>query len=166
MAGTLQWYCLDYWQDLLGLDIMSAKREIQHLIQMRPDTIPFLDALRDSGKEVVLVTNAHRDGLSLKVELTALDNHITRLISTHDYGVTKESQDLWEALYKDIHFDPQATLFVDDSVPILHAAKAFGIKHLLCVENPDSKQPNRGITEFPSIIDYRNEVPFITRENG
>ena len=38
--------------------------------------------------------------------------------------------------------------------------------HLLCVENPDSKQPNRGITEFPSIIDYRNEVPFITRENG
>ncbi len=163
VAGTLQWYCLDYWQALLGLDIMSAKREIQHLIQMRPDTIPFLGALRDSGKDVILVTNAHRGGLSLKVELTALDQHITRLISTHDYGVTKESQALWQALHQDVDFNPQTTLFVDDSIPILHAAKTYGIKHLLCVENPDSKKPNRGVTEFPSIIDYRDEIPFIIK---
>jgi HAD superfamily hydrolase (TIGR01509 family) len=159
--GQIQWYCLDFWQEKLDLDIVSAKREIQHLITLREDTIPFLDALKNSGREVVLVTNAHRESLSLKVEMTQLDSHITRLISTHDYGVTKESQLLWQALQQDVPFDPQRTLFVDDSIPILHAAKTFGIAHLLCVDNPDSRKPLRGVTEFPSVVDYRNEIPFI-----
>src|SRR5688572_26332982 len=36
VQGTLDWYCLDYWQSELGLDIVSLKREIQHLIAVRP----------------------------------------------------------------------------------------------------------------------------------
>jgi putative hydrolase of the HAD superfamily len=38
---------------------------------------------------------------------------------------------------------------------ILKAAQDFGIKHLLAVSNPDSQQPVREISEFPSIQDYR-----------
>lgn len=155
VEGTLSWYCLDYWAEKLDMDIVAAKREIEHLIQMREDTLPFLDALKASGREVILVTNAHPDSLSLKVEHTQLDAHIDRLISTHEFGVTKESQLLWQKLQQRIGFDPQKTLFVDDSLRILQAAKDFGIKHLLAVSNPDSQQPNREITEFPSVQDYR-----------
>lgn len=159
--GQIQWYCLDFWQEKLDIDIVAAKREIQHLISLREDTIPFLDALKASGKDVILVTNAHRDSLSLKVEMTQLDTHISRLISTHDYGVTKESQKLWQALQEDVGFDNATTLFVDDSIPILTAAQDFGIQHLLCVDNPDSQKPLRGITEFASVVDYRSQIPFI-----
>ena len=48
-----------YWAKHLDMDIVAAKREIEHLIAMRDDTLPFLDALHNSGREVVLVTNAH-----------------------------------------------------------------------------------------------------------
>lgn len=156
--GQIQWYCLDYWAEQLNMDIMAAKREVQHLISMRPDTLPFLDALHESGRKVVLVTNAHPDSLSLKVEHTQLDSHIDELISTHEFGVTKESQQLWQQLRQRLNFDPARTLFVDDSLPILHAAKRFGIGHLLAVSNPDSKQPVRNIDEFPAISDYRTIV--------
>ena len=96
IMGQIEWYCLDYWADYLQMDIVEAKREVEHLIAMRDDTIPFLDALKASGRDVVLVTNAHPDSLSLKVEHTQLDSHIDQLISTHIFGVTKESQTLWQ----------------------------------------------------------------------
>ncbi|WP_026376225.1 GMP/IMP nucleotidase [Aestuariibacter salexigens] len=161
VMGTLEWYCLDYWADKLDIDIMQAKREIEHLISMRPDTLPFLDALHDSGREVVLVTNAHPNSLSLKIEHTQLDAHIDTLISTHEFGVTKESQALWQQLQQRLGFDPDHTLFVDDSLAILEAAQTFGIKYVLAVKNPDSKQAHREIDAFPAVDDYRplvNEI--------
>jgi putative hydrolase of the HAD superfamily len=59
-------------------------------------------------------------------------------------------------LQQRLGFDPATTLFVDDSLTILEAAKTFGIKHLLAVSNPDSKQPAREITAFPAVTDYRD----------
>jgi putative hydrolase of the HAD superfamily len=157
--GQIQWYCLDYWAESLEMDLenefMPLKRELAHLLALRDDTIPFLDALHDSGRQVVLVTNAHPNSLALKIEHTQLDAHIDNLISTHEFGVTKESQLLWERLQARLQFDASRTLFVDDSLPILNAAKTFGIKHLLAVDNPDSTLPNRDINEFPAVRDYR-----------
>jgi HAD superfamily hydrolase (TIGR01509 family) len=155
VMGTLSWYCLDFWADKLDIDILEAKREIEHLISIREDSLPFIDALKSSGREVILVTNAHPDSLSLKVEHTQLDNHIDQLISTHEFAVTKESQVLWQRLQAKLGFNPQHTLFVDDSLGILKAAQEFGIKHLLAVSNPDSKLPAKDISDFPSIQDYR-----------
>ena len=155
VMGTLSWYCLDFWAEKLDIDIVEAKREIEHLISIREDSLPFINALKASGRDVILVTNAHPDSLSLKVEHTQLNNHIDQLISTHEFYVTKESQVLWQRLQARLGFNPEHTLFVDDSLGILKAAQDFGIKHLLAVSNPDSRQPAREISEFPSIQDYR-----------
>ncbi len=155
VMGTLSWYCVDFWAEKLDMDIVEAKREIEHLISIREDSLPFIDALKASGRDVILVTNAHPDSLSLKVEHTQLNNHIDQLISTHEFSVTKESQVLWQRLQAKLGFNPEHTLFVDDSLGILKAAQDFGIKHLLAVSNPDSRQPARKISEFPSIQDYR-----------
>ena len=64
--GTLDWYCLDYWTRLLEIDIVPLKREIDHLIEMRPLASDFLDALHASDKSVYLMTNAHHDAIELK----------------------------------------------------------------------------------------------------
>ena len=163
VAGTIEWYCLDYWSEKLQLDIVEAKREIEHLISLRPDTVAFIDALKQSGREVILLTNAHPNSLSLKVEHTHLDSHIDTLISTHQFGVTKESQLLWQKLQEHLGFDSQSTLFVDDSLTILQAAKDFGIKHLLAVSNPDSHKPHVDVKDFAATNNYHLFVPEILR---
>ena len=155
VEGTLAWYCLDYWAEQTQLPIMALKREIDHLIQLRIDAHDFLVALKSSGREVILVTNAHPDSLSLKIERTQLDKYFDVLYSTHEFGVTKESQLLWQRLQAKQPFELDSTLFVDDSLAILKSAQKFGIKHLLAITNPDSQQPERIITEFPAINDYR-----------
>jgi HAD superfamily hydrolase (TIGR01509 family) len=154
LTGKLEWYCLDYWGRRLQLPITKLKREVMDKIQMRPDVPAFLTALKQSGRNIVLVTNAHPESLSLKLERTDLAKYITTLISTHEFGVTKESQTLWQKLQQRLGFDKNTTLFVDDSLPILAAAQHFGIKHLLAVANPDSKQSAKTISDFPAITDY------------
>ncbi|MEG3026380.1 MAG: HAD family hydrolase, partial [Aeromonas sp.] len=50
VAGTLNWYCVDYWSQTLSLDIREMKQEILGKIQWRPNVIPFLAALKAAGK--------------------------------------------------------------------------------------------------------------------
>lgn len=154
VAGTIDWYCLDYWAEQIKLSITDLKREIQHLIRLRTDAHDFLCALRSSGRDIVLVTNAHPDSLALKIERTQLDKYFDTLYSTHEFGVTKESQLLWQRLQEKHGFVLEQTLFVDDSLVILDSAKKYGFEHLLAVANPDSKQDSNIITQYSSITDF------------
>ncbi|MCM2680883.1 GMP/IMP nucleotidase [Echinimonas agarilytica] len=165
LQGKLEWYCLDYWNDRLGLDLVALKREVAHLIQMRPDAIPFLDALKASGRRVILLTNAHPGSLALKVELTCLDQHIDTLLTSHQFGQPKEHQDMWTQVCEQYDINPADTLFVDDSLSVLKSAERFGIQHLLAVANPDSKKPSNSVDDFESTTDFRTLIDDIKRHS-
>ena len=154
-AGQLSWYCLDFWSAELQLPLRELKREVAHLIALRPDADTFLAALRRAGKRVALITNAHRDSLSLKLERVELAPHFDRLISSHDYGFPKEDQQFWHALQADFGFDPARTLFIDDSLPILRSAQRYGIAQLLAVRQPDSRKAGKDTEEFAAQDEYR-----------
>jgi putative hydrolase of the HAD superfamily len=154
-AGTLNWYCLDFWTRELRLPIVALKREIADLIALRPDADLFLRALRNAGKQVVMITNAHRDSLSLKMERVELAPYFDRMISSHDYGYPKEAPAFWDALQADLDFAPPRSLFIDDSLPVLRAAKIYGIGHLLAVSEPDSRGGLKDTEEFDAVKDYR-----------
>ena len=154
-AGQLKWYCLDFWSRELKLPVRELKLETAHLIALRPDADTFLAAIKQVGKRVILITNAHRDSLSLKLERIELAPYFERLISSHDYGFPKESPAFWDALQADIGFEPSRSLFIDDTLPILRSARAFGIGHLLAVKQPDSKKGPKDTEEFAALGDYR-----------
>ena len=156
--GKLTWYCLDYWTRELNLPIREMKREIAELIALRPSADEFLAELRKSDKRVVLITNAHRDSLSLKLEKIELAPWFDRLISSHDYGYPKEEPQFWHALRQDLDFDPARALFIDDSLPILRSAGRFGIAHLLAVREPDSRRAPKDTEEFAAVGDYLDLV--------
>ena len=154
-AGQLKWYCLDFWSSELAIPVRELKLETAHLIALRPDADTFLAAIKQAGKRVILITNAHRDSLSLKLERIELAPYFERLISSHDYGFPKESPQFWDALQADIDFDPSRSLFIDDTLPILRSARAFGVGHLLAVKQPDSKKGPKDTEEFAALTDYR-----------
>ena len=151
VEGTMDWYCVDYWTRELGLDIAALKAEIDHLIRVHPSVIEFLDAVRRTHRQVLLVTNAHHKSLALKMERTRLAGHFDALVCTHDYGRPKEDPSLWAWLRERHPFEPERALLVDDSLPVLRSARRYGIRHLLAVRHPDSKGPPREVDEFPAI---------------
>ena len=154
-AGLLKWYCLDFWSAELKIPVRELKLETAHLIALRPDADTFLAAIKRAGKRVIMITNAHRDSLSLKLERIELAPYFERLISSHDYGFPKESPAFWDALQADIGFDPARSLFIDDTLSILRSARAYGVAHLLAVKQPDSNKGPKDTEEFAALGDYR-----------
>ena len=159
--GTLNWYCLDFWSQELGLDIAEMKKDIAHLIAIKDDAIEFLDTLRKTGKHAVLVTNAHPDSLALKLEHTRLDNHLDQIISAHELGLPKENSLFWRQLQQAEPFVPHKTLLIDDSLPVLRSAKNFGIRHLLAACHPDSQKEPHSTDEFASFHQFTEITPLI-----
>ncbi len=149
--GSLDWYCTDYWSRELQLDIAALKREVSAQVRFIPGAEQFLGQLRNAGLQVVLVTNAHRDSLTIKHEQTGLIGLVDAAFTSHQYGVPKEHPEFWLKLQADVDFDPASTLFVDDSLAVLRAARNHGIAQIVAIAQPDSTLARRDITEFPSV---------------
>jgi len=158
-VGQLEWYCLDYWSELTSLPIAQLKEDIQHKIQYRPHVPDFLKALKTAGKRLVIVTNAHRDSVDLKMHKTGLDKLVDRIISSHDYQHAKEEQAFWQHLKADESFELERTVLIDDSQAVLESARKFGFQHLLSIVQPDSQKPNRDVQDFSAVEHFTHIMP-------
>jgi HAD superfamily hydrolase (TIGR01509 family) len=151
VTGTLPWYCIDHWTRELDLDIRALTRASLNEVRFLPGAAEFLEKLKAGGKRIVLVTNAHPDLLDIKNEKVALKRFFHACYSTHPFDAPKEHAAFWPRLLKAEAFDPQRTLFVDDSLPVLRCAQQFGIAHLRAVRRPDTDQPPRTTECFLAI---------------
>jgi len=154
MEGTLEWYCVDYWSQELQMNIPELKAEVSHLIGIHDGVIHFLDVMHKSNKEVYLVTNAHEKVLNIKMEKTQLAHKFDRLITSHEFDLPKENPEFWHRLVDAHFFDPEKTLFIDDSLSVLRSAQQFGIRYLYTIQKPSSHKPPRDIDEFPMIHSF------------
>jgi HAD superfamily hydrolase (TIGR01509 family) len=151
VQGDLDWYCLDHWCDRLDIDVVQLHHDVSHRIGYLPGALDFLRQVHDQDVRVLLVTNAHPDTLALKDAITGLGDYFDGLHSSHDYGFAKESQKFWSALQEEVDFDPETTLFVDDSQPVLQSAKKYGIGMLVTVTQPDTTAPVKQGSEFRGV---------------
>jgi len=153
-AGTLNWYCTDFWSDKLNLSIVKLKQQVAERIAPREGALDFLKALQQAGKRLILATNAHRDSLNLKMQRVPLNAYFERMISSHDYGYPKEDARFWATFSEDLALNPARCLLIDDSLAVLHSAQRFGIAHLLAVGQPDSQLPLKDTEEFATVHDW------------
>lgn len=159
LHGTLAWYCLDHWSRLLELDIPALKREIRHMIRIRPYALAFLRRLHESPRRVVLVTNAHPVTLDIKMAEVDIRPWFDAVVVSHQFAAAKEEQRFWERLQAAHPFDPARTLFIDDTETVLEAARDHGIAHLLTLLQPDSRRQKRVDTRFPGIHHFDEIMP-------
>ena len=151
IEGRLAWYCIDHWSEALNLDIRALKRTQRHRVCYLPGATDFLARLRERGKRVLLVTNAHPYTLALKVAETGLDAHVHDMVSSHNFLAPKETRLFWRRFHVEEPFDPRRTLLIEDSLPVLQAATEFGLASTVAIRCPDSRRPPRQIDGFPSV---------------
>ena len=162
--GTLDWYCIEYWSRELDLDLEQLKREAREEIAWLPQAERFVRSMRALGKRLALVTNANTTTLAIKEQQLDFSGHFDAVYSSHRFGAPKESAPFWAALHAAEHFDRERTLFVDDSLPVLRAAHAFGVAWIYAIARPDSTQPRRDTAEFPAINSIGELIPEVTLE--
>ncbi|GHD21008.1 haloacid dehalogenase [Halioglobus japonicus] len=157
--SSLNWYSVDYWSEQLQLDIPALKREVQHMVAMRPHVEEFLTRLHASHRDVVMVTNAHRKTLDIKMDRVDITGWFDRIVVSHDLDAPKEEQAFWHRLQALHPFDPARTLFIDDTERVLESARDYGIAHLLTLLQPDSQRQKRIDTRFPGIHHFDEIMP-------
>lgn len=156
-AGTLSWYCLDFWTERLKFNVLELKADVEHLIQYRPHAESFLDQLKANPNYIVImVTNAHVDLIKMKADKTGIDEFFDEIISSHTIGHAKEDQEFWINLHLQLNFNPDETLLIDDNLTVLRAAREFGIKNLLTIARPDSKNEHQDPEEFQAIESFQD----------
>ena len=157
--GTLDWYSLDHWSEQLDMDIPALKRELQHMISLRPHALEFLTQLHQSHRDVVMVTNAHRKTLDIKMDHVDITPWFDRVVVSHELQAPKEEQAFWHKLQALHPFDPARTLLIDDTERVLDSARDYGIVHLLTLLQPDSRRQKRIDTRFPGIHHFDEIMP-------
>jgi putative hydrolase of the HAD superfamily len=122
-----------------------------------------LKALQQSEKKILLVTNAHPSSLNIKMEHTKIDIYFHNCISSHSIELAKENHGFWYNLQRLESYDPERTMLIDDSLPVLRQAQKEGIRYLYAIYKPDSQRPAVTNTEFPQIIDFDHILPSDSR---
>lgn len=157
--GTLPWYSVDFWSEELGLDIAQLKEEVAHLIAVHPHVEDFLNRVRASGRRLILATNAHHKAVTLKLARTGLEPHFDVIVTSHELGAAKETQEFWQRLQALEPFDPARTLLVDDTLTVLDSARRYGIAHLVAVKKPDTQAVDKNTGDYPALDDFSQLMP-------
>jgi putative hydrolase of the HAD superfamily len=97
--------------------------------------------------------------LELKMHRTDLEQHFDAVYSAHEFGVPKEGPGFWDRLREVEAFEPGAALFVDDSLPVLAAARAWGIGQVVAVTRPDARYAPRALGWDPAVAGFGELAP-------
>ena len=159
MQGRIEWYCLDYWSEVTQVNVAALKEEMRHLIAPLQGSEAFLRAVKEAGRQLWLATNAHGRSWNLKLEHTGLRRWFDRIICAHDFGAPKEDPRFWERVAAAHPFEPSRVLFVDDSLPVLRAARDYGVGQTVAIRHPDSTQPKLEIEEFDAVDRLADLLP-------
>lgn len=151
IQGTLNWYCIDHWSELLDIDVIGLKHETSQRIRVRETVEQFLSYLQQQQKYIILLTNAHPKTVEIKFSHTPIGKYFDRVITSHDLGLAKEESGFWDKLHKHVDFDIQHSLFIDDNLDVLRAAQQHNIEHLFAIHKPDSQQDAMDTEEFVPV---------------
>ncbi|MBE8215783.1 MAG: HAD hydrolase-like protein [Endozoicomonadaceae bacterium] len=156
LAGSLNWYCIDYWNHYLNCNILEAATDLLSLLVFRPQAKNLLLYLKKMKYQTAIITNAHPNNFNLKDHYLHLTPYVDWVVSSHQLGFPKEQPVFWKQLNALYPFNSNTTLFIDDTLTVLRSAKQHGIQHLRWIPNPSSQRAMQKNTEFIPLSTFNS----------
>jgi 5'-nucleotidase len=158
VEGQLAWTDLHYWTEQVGIDVVAMHKELDAMIGFLPGAEDFLRHLRQLGKRITIVTNAHAAGVAVKTAKTGLDRYVDRIVDAFEVGYLKMRPEYWPTCQRLLGFDPARSLYMDDDEGCLMAARQFGVAHLVHSAKSSSQLPPAPLAQFWSVTDFSSLV--------
>ena len=137
--GCKDWYDLDYWSNMLGLDIEQEKlsKDMLDRIQLKEGALDFLEN-NHQNKNLFLVTNAHIKTLKIKMKKIPLTKYFKMVICSHELKHVKEEIAFWFILRNKLGIDYKASLLIEDTIDNIKSAYHAGLKSILIGNSPSN----------------------------
>lgn len=159
--NTKDWYDVDYWSNMLNIDIEAQKRSEKSFsrISLYDGVIDTLSVLKNKTK-MILITNAHRKTLNIKLEKYNLTPYFDEMVCAHELNYVKEDIQLWYMLRSKYRLDYEKTLLVEDTINNINVGLSAGISGAIYVGDEKFTVSDQiiklsSIDQILSAVNYR-----------
>jgi putative hydrolase of the HAD superfamily len=151
--NTKDWYDVDYWSNMLNVDIEAEKRSSISFdrIQLYEGVTETLNKLKDNFR-LILITNAHRKTLNIKLEKYDLSPYFEIMICAHELHYVKENIQLWYMLKSRFKLDYTKTLLIEDTINNIKVGLSAGISQAVYLGD-EIYEDSKKILKLSSIND-------------
>ena len=155
--NTKDWYDVDYWSNMLDVDVVAEKRSSISFdkIKLYEGVTATLDKLKDKYR-IILITNAHRKTLNIKLEKYDLSPYFDDMVCAHELYYVKENIQLWYMLKVRFKLDYAKTILIEDTLNNINVGLSAGISRAIYLGNESYQNDN--ILMLPTFNDIFSAI--------
>ena len=156
--GTLNFYDLNYWDDLLNIDcmqIIKEKEEKCFYIKGSYEALQKLSALQNPKH---ILTNGDPRIQEYKAETQNFLEFFDSIFYSMYVGYPKESKEFWTLARHNLNLDFEDVIFIDDDFKVVTAAAKAGVKQVAWITPGKNRILQNEIKTFPSLANLVSEI--------
>ena len=132
-SEDIRWYDVKYWLEHFELkqDYRTFLQGLKKHIKLYPEAKEVIKELSKKHK-VIIISNAPRAFLDLKIEVESIKDHFDRIFSvTSDFGKVKKEENIYKEICKILKIKPKELIHIGDhyqfdyQIPKRAGIKAF-----------------------------------------
>jgi len=152
-----RWYDPHYWikRFELGKPWHEIVKDLKHKVHMYPEAKKVLSELK-KGNRLIVISNATRDFINIKMEVENLDQYFERIFSvTSDFGVVKKDTDIYKKVCKIMKIKPEELVHVGDHYKFDYAMpRQLGVKAFFL----DRKKENKDQYIVHDLKEFKEKI--------
>jgi len=151
--GTLNFYDLNYWDDLLNVDCMQIIKEQEEKCSYLEGSYEALQRLSNLQNPKHILTNGDPRAQEYKAETQDFLEFFDSIFYSMHMGYSKEQKEFWALARHNLNLNFEDAIFIDDDFKVATAAAKVGIKQVIWITPGKNRVLQNGIETFPSLAD-------------
>ena len=156
--GTLNFYDLNYWDDLLNVDCMQIFREKTERCSYLEGSYEALQRLSTLKNPKYILTNGDPRIQDYKAETQNFLEFFDSIFYSMHVGYPKESKEFWALARHNLNLDFEDTIFIDDDFKVVTAAAKAGIKQVAWITPGKNRILQNRVETFASLSDLVSTI--------
>ena len=156
--GTLNFYDLNYWDDLLNVDCMQIFKEKTERCSYLEGSYEALQRLSTLKNPKYILTNGDPRIQEYKAETQNFLEFFDSIFYSMHVGYPKESKEFWALARHNLNLDFEDTIFIDDDFKVVTAAAKAGIKQVAWITPGKNRILQNRVETFASLSDLVSTI--------
>jgi putative hydrolase of the HAD superfamily len=156
--GTLNFYDLNYWDDLLNVDCMQIFQEKEERCSYLAGSYEALQRLSTLKNPKYILTNGDPRIQEYKAETQNFLEFFDSIFYSMHAGYPKESKEFWALARHNLNLEFEDAIFVDDDLKVVTAAAKAGIKQVAWITPGKNRILQNGVETFASLADLVSTI--------
>ena len=156
--GTLNFYDLNYWDDLLNVDCIQIFQEKEERCSYLAGSYDALQRLSTLKNPKYILTNGDPRIQEYKAETQNFLEFFDSIFYSMHAGYPKESKEFWALARHNLNLEFEDAIFIDDDLKVVTAAANAGIKQVAWITPGKNRILQNGVETFASLADLVSTI--------